>query len=175
MGHRRLLFQRGFTLIELLIVVAVIGIIAAMLIPNFLDAMQKTKQKRTMGEIHIVGTALMSWLTDQSGAAAAGATNVVSISNYSAVSITQMENVLKPKYIQDVPRLDGWKNTFDYRVNIVDAVSATHVMAVRSGGRDGQYAGNDYTPGSFDPTDYDQDIVWTDGFFIRWPQKASTD
>ena len=24
---------------------------------------------------------------------------------------------------------------------------------------------------SFDPTDYDQDIVWADGYFVRWPQK----
>ena len=37
--------QKGFTLIELLIVVAIIGIIAALLIPNFLDALQKAKQK----------------------------------------------------------------------------------------------------------------------------------
>ncbi|MGB3563967.1 MAG: prepilin-type N-terminal cleavage/methylation domain-containing protein, partial [Thermoanaerobaculia bacterium] len=65
--------QKGFTLIELLIVVAIIGIIAAILIPNLLDALQKAKQKRTVGDIRSIGTAWFSWLTDQVGAASAGA------------------------------------------------------------------------------------------------------
>ena len=65
--------QKGFTLIELLIVVAIIGIIAALLIPNFLDALQKAKQKRTVADMRNIGTAMFSWLTDQVGAAAAGA------------------------------------------------------------------------------------------------------
>ena len=43
--------KKGFTLIELLIVVAIIGIIAALLIPNFLDALQKAKQKRTVADM----------------------------------------------------------------------------------------------------------------------------
>ena len=67
--------QKGFTLIELLIVVAIIGIIAAILIPNLLDALQKAKQKATVGDIRNIGTAWMSWVTDQMSAGAAGQTD----------------------------------------------------------------------------------------------------
>ncbi len=56
--------EKGFTLIELLIVVAVIGIIAAILIPNLVDALQKAKQKSTVADIRNIGTAWMSWVTD---------------------------------------------------------------------------------------------------------------
>ena len=164
--------QKGFTLIELLIVVAIIGIIAALLIPNFLDALQKAKQKRTVADMRNTGTAMFSWLTDQVGAAAAGASNSnVNLGSYgSTVPIATMASVLVPQYLQDVPALDGWKNPYDYYLNTANPL-AQHVMAIRSLGRDGAPAGTDYTVTSFDPTDYDQDIVWADGFFVRWPQK----
>lgn len=165
--------QKGFTLIELLIVIAIIGLIAAMLIPNLLDAMQKTKQKRTIADMRITGTALFSWLTDQVGAAAAGQVNSnVTLASYGTQkSLAVMESILVPTYLQVVPPRDGWKFTYEYYVQIAD-VHARQVMLIRSRGRDNAASSSSsYTVTSFDPTDYDQDIVWADGFMVRWPQK----
>jgi len=163
--------QKGFTLIELLIVVAIIGIIAALLIPNFLDALQKAKQKRTVADMRNTGTAMFSWLTDQVGAAAAGAAATdVDLSSYPASSSTALSTILSPQYLQAVPSLDGWKTAYDYYLNTANPL-AKNVMAIRSAGRDKSATITTYTVTSFEPTDYDQDIVWADGFFVRWPQK----
>jgi prepilin-type N-terminal cleavage/methylation domain-containing protein len=164
--------QKGFTLIELLIVVAIIGIIAALLIPNFLDALQKAKQKRTVADMRNTGTAMFSWLTDQVGAAAAGGSGTVTMGQYVSISESYLDSTqgLVPQYMQDVPSLDGWKNSYTYYLN-TDNPLAPQVMAIFSGGRNGGNPGSTYSVTSFEPTDYDQDIVWADGFFVRWPQK----
>src|SRR5436190_21304249 len=49
--------KKGFTLIELLIVVAIVGILAAIAIPNFLTALARAKQRRTMVDMRTVATA----------------------------------------------------------------------------------------------------------------------
>ena len=165
--------QKGFTLIELLIVVAIIGIIAALLIPNFLDALQKAKQKRTVADIRNTGTAMFSWLTDQVGAAAAGQ-STVSLSSYVSISQANLSTLLVPVYMQDVPKVDGWKGDYDFYLKTGSRVLEQQVMLIRSKGRGGVAdSTSSYTVTSFDPTDYAQDIVWADGFFVRWPQKTN--
>lgn len=164
--------ETGFTLIEILIVVAVIGIITAMLIPNLLDAMQKAKQKRTMADIKVIGTAMFSWLTDQSSAAAAGqSTTVIDLTQFgSELPPASLATVLVSQYIESIPVLDGWQSPYQYYLR-TDNPQAQQVAAIRSLGRDRTPDGTSYTVTGFDPTDYDRDIVWADGFMVRWPEK----
>jgi general secretion pathway protein G len=163
----------GFTLIELLIVIAIVGLLAAMLIPNLLDALDKSKQKRTMADLRMVGTGMMSWLTDQNSAAAAGAlvTANINVADFASVTVPQLETVLVPQYIQSLPVRDGWKNDYEYYLDIADP-RAEHMMLIRSRGKLGAWDGSSYAPGAFDPTDYSQDLVWAEGVFIRFPQKV---
>jgi len=55
---------RGFTLIELLIVVAIIAILAAIAVPNFLEAQTRAKVSRAKTDMRTISTALESYKID---------------------------------------------------------------------------------------------------------------
>ncbi len=56
--------RKGFTLIELLIVVAIIAILAAIAVPNFLEAQVRSKVSRAKADMRSIATALESYYVD---------------------------------------------------------------------------------------------------------------
>lgn len=160
----------GFTVVELLIIMVVISLISVVMLPIFLDTLETAKQKRTMSDIVQVGQAMMAWTTDQFAASAAGIATVP-IEDYGPVlARDEIQALLVPDYLKAVVEFDAWGRPIEYRLNIAD-LSSNRLMAVRSAGRDGTFSGNDYKPGPFDPRAFNEDLVWVEGSFIRWPQR----
>ncbi len=166
--------QRGFSIIELLLVVAIIGLISSILIPNLLDAVQKAKQRRTMGELRLIGTAWMNWFTDQNGAASAGASKTYNVGDFARLDYEVIFNYLHPSdtffYMQSVPEEDPWGSDLRYYMNTnPQSEQQLLLCAVARDSTPDACDGDEIPIGPFLATDFDQDIVWADGSLIRWP------
>lgn len=172
--------QKGFTLIELLIVVAIIGIIAAILIPNFLDALQKGRQKRSMGDMRQIATAVAAWYTDNSGAAAAGANgDAIDLSLIQptgaggtlATDAADIEAELVPDYVQTLPATDGWGTDLEFYI-VFQGQPRINYMGIAALGSD-KTAGN-RVYGPYDPKAHENDIILIDGTFAMYPAGFAT-
>ena len=156
--------RRGFTLIELLIVVAIIGIIAAIAIVNMFNAIARAKQKRSMGDMKTIATAIEAYATDQNFYPAAAALALPSGLSLPTGTIGAISGSINPTYIRAVPLVDGWNSFFLYGTS-----ASKSDFALCSTGADGV---PETSPVGGATTNFNADIILVDGTFVQFPDGA---
>lgn len=123
-----------------LFAVMILGIVAAIAIPNFLTAVQRSKQKRTMAEIRAI-----------------------------AMQIEQQAQTSRhfPNSLPE-PAVDGWKHNIRY--SCWPELECTNYALVSPGkdGRFESEKAEEYGAGT--TTDFDADIVFVNGEFVQLPK-----
>lgn len=107
---------RGFTLIELLIVVAIIAILAAIAVPNFLEAQTRSKVSRAQADMRTLATAIEAYRVDNNNYPMGVVDNVLApMFNPANVQFTVIARLTTPiAYITTYPE-DAFQG--DYRSN----------------------------------------------------------
>lgn len=145
--------NHSFEIVMVVPVMFVAGIVAAIAIPNVLTAMQKGKQKATIGDLKTIGTAVETYITDK-GKPPAG------------TSLAEIRSQLEPFYIKELPMKDAWGYDFHYIGGPGDH------YGIASGGKDGVFKG--WQQKGFYPVyhiqQFGNDIIFADGQFTFGPR-----
>lgn len=105
--------KSGFTLIELLIVVAIIGILAAIAVPNFLNAQTRAKVARCISDLKSIGQAMEMYNLDNNDYPPTH--NIFRLSTPIAYLSSIPKDVFPPQYENNSGQPEGWTQWTWYR------------------------------------------------------------
>ena len=128
--------------------------------------------KSAVSDMRNAGTAMYAWYLDalepRRHKGRAATPDLEDVAKVPLISYADLAKTLVPKYIRALPQTDPWGHPYEYRLS--QDPEADEVMVVRSAGAHGAFSGNVYKVGGFPAGDASQDLVWKDGYFVRWPE-----
>ncbi len=142
---------RGFTLIELLIVVAIIGLIAAIATPNLMGAIDRTRQTTTIADMKQLGKALEVYMVDNNSYPHAPNGTVAEV----------VKPYIEPRYMPKSPVNDGWGTPLQWQSDGQGEVYS--LVSYGKGGQAGQQNGGETTA-------YQDDLVLCNNALKQGPK-----
>ncbi len=98
MRRRSLCVQQAFTLVEIMIVMAIIGLLAALAIPSFIKVRKESQAKRIVNDARQIDAAIDTWAL-QAGAADGDAVDLVQAAQYMKSGTINPNDVLGHPYL----------------------------------------------------------------------------
>lgn len=145
------------------LLVLCLGIVSAIAVPNLLDATNRARQKRAVGELRSLATAIQAFETDK---ASPPIPMTSEEGAWVEVPISEVEGALAPDYIQVVPTTDPWGKPYLYGFYTGPEGSSFYLLSL---GRDGARDLN-AIPDVARPTScYESDILWAGSEFMQYP------
>ena len=125
--------RRGFTLLEVLIVLAILGVIAALVVPKLIGQQQTANENATALSIKSIESALDMYAVDHQGEYPSGGQEV--LDTLTQPWTDQLTGRERQPYLDTVP-LDAWQRPFYYEYP--NGKVTQDKPAIWSAGRDGQ-------------------------------------
>jgi len=139
-----------------------LGIISAIAIPNLLEAIERSRQKRAVGEVRTLATAIEAYETDRD-------TPPILLSGgggpWEEVDASQLQSALAPEYLKSVPVNDPWGRPYLYGFNIEE--KSFYLLCL---GRNGA---REIDPLSWETRKthcYESDILFAQEDFVQMPE-----
>lgn len=148
-----------------LILIALLGctlVLAGVILPDFFKAMNHARQTRTMADIRTIATAWEARADDIGSYSVAAGQHVTA---------ADLARALEPKYVRKLPRTDGWGTELQFAVLDYDAKGHAQSYVIRSLGSDAR-PDRIANLASGITKDFADDIIYSNGSFIRYPENA---